>query len=337
MKKAAIILSFGILVFSCNKKDKSATTGVEENKTSDKQINKSENQSAEINWDQIPDLKDIGNFPFVTAPDNLQISNEKDGVSEVFDYQKMENYTGNGITTTEGKLGILNFEGSNGKDFNQIIFDKNIYAYLDKIGAKMLFKGEFPENENDRARLEKNMWNGKHRTSGLARESDSPFAVYAFKNNGKKYILNVQSNSAQGNVFIMEIKDLEMTVKKYSAEQIKTDIGTSGKAILNISFDTNKATLQTEGQKVVDEIYTFLSENHTITLSIEGHTDNTGNAQLNKKLSSDRANTVLYALAGSGIDTKRLKAVGYGSEKPLKPNDTDENKSQNRRVELVKL
>ena len=45
----------------------------------------------------------------------------------------------------------------------------------------------------------------------------------------------------------------------------------------------------------------------------------------------------MYALAGKGIDIKRLKATGFGSEKPIKPNDTEENKAQNRRVELVKF
>ena len=66
-------------------------------------------------------------------------------------------------------------------------------------------------------RLEKNMWSGEHGSNGLLRESDSPFSVYAFKNNGEKYILTIQSNSAQGTVFIMELKNLEQTIKKYTA------------------------------------------------------------------------------------------------------------------------
>ena len=45
----------------------------------------------------------------------------------------------------------------------------------------------------------------------------------------------------------------------------------------------------------------------------------------------------MKALAGKGVDIKRLKAIGFGSDKPIKPNDTDNNKSQNRRVEIVKF
>jgi outer membrane protein OmpA-like peptidoglycan-associated protein len=181
------------------------------------------------------------------------------------------------------------------------------------------------------------MWTGKHRTLGIINESEAPFAVYAFKNNGKKYILNIQSNSAQGNVFIMELQDFEQTIKKYTAAEMLNEIDKTGKAILNINFDTDKATLQPDGQKIVDEVFVLLNGNSNLKISIEGHTDNTGTAAKNKQLSADRANTVMYALAGKGIDIKRLKSKGFGAEKPLKPNDTEENKAQNRRVELVKF
>ena len=208
---------------------------------------------------------------------------------------------------------------------------------MDKIGAKKIYQGDFPENESDRAKLEKNMWNGKQGTRGLLRESDSPFAVYAFKNNGKNYMVNIQSNSAQGNVFIMELKDFEQTIEKYSAAQMKSDIDKTGKAILHINFDTDKATLLPDGEKIVTEILALLNANPSLKLSIEGHTDNSGTVARNQKLSAERANTVMYALAAKGIDIKRLKATGFGSGKPLKSNDTEENKAENRRVELVKI
>ncbi len=314
-------------------KNEKKTEGQVEEKTEVSKIETTKISAKEINWDEIPELKDIGDFPFVTAPKELIMYNEKDGLTEVFNYETMENFTGSNIVTTEGKLGILYFS----EEFNQKLFDKSFYDYFDKIGAKQLYKGDFPEDEKQREQLAKNMWNGKISTYGLQRQSNTPFAVYAFKNNNKKYILNIQSNSAQGNVFIMELKDFEQTIKKYSAEQMKTDIDKTGKAILNINFDTDKATLKANGQKIVDEIYALLNTNPNLKISIEGHTDNVGSVARNKQLSTDRANTVMYALAGKGIDIKRLKAAGFGSEKPIKANDTDENKEQNRRVELVKF
>ena len=150
-------------------------------------------------------------------------------------------------------------------------------------------------------------------------------------------MLNIQSNSAQGNIFIMELKDFVQTIEKYSAAQMKSDIDKTGKAVLHINFDTDKASLQSDGQKAVDEIFVLLDADPKLKLSIEGYTDNSGTAERNKKLSTERANTVMYALAGKGIDIKRLKASGFGAEKPLKTNDSEENKAENRRVELVKI
>ena len=337
MKKIVVIATIGLALFSCKNEKKAEDKIEEQTEVLKTETAKSEVKSGEINWDEIPELKNIGDFPFVTAPTGLKIRSEKDGLSEFFDFETMEIYTGGEITTVEGKLGIVAFEGAEDKHFNQKIFDKSIYDYFDGIGAKKLYKGDFPEGGNDRERLEKNMWNGKHSTIGLMRESDAPFSVYAFKNKDKKYILFVQSNSAQGNVFIMEVKDFEQTIKKYTASEMQNEIDKTGKAILNINFDTDKATLAPDGQKNVDEILTLLNTNSKLNLSIEGHTDNTGSAERNKQLSTERANTVMKALAGKGVDIKRLKAIGFGSDKPIKPNDTDDNKSQNRRVELVKF
>lgn len=336
MKKTALVALLGIVLFACKNEKKVETVEQNADTTKTAAIDK-KTTSTEINWDEMPDLKNIGNFPFITAPSGLAIANEKDGVSEFFDYETMQNYIGGSVYTTEGKLGILAFEGKGGKDFNQKLFDKSVYDYMDKIGAKKIYQGDFPQDENDKAKLEKNMWSGKHGTSGLLRESDSPFAVYAFKNNGKKYMVNIQSNSAQGNVFIMELKDFVQTIEKYSAAQMKTDIDKTGKAVLHINFDTDKASLQADGQKAVDEIFALLDTDPKLKLSIEGHTDNSGTAERNKKLSTERANTVMYALAGKGIDIKRLKASGFGAEKPLKTNNSEENKAENRRVELVKI
>lgn len=81
----------------------------------------------------------------------------------------------------------------------------------------------------------------------------------------------------------------------------------------------------------------MLNNDQSLHISIEGHTDNTGDAKHNKTLSEERSKTVMENLIKLKIDSKRLKTIGYGSEKPLVANDTDENKAKNRRVELVKI
>ena len=157
MKKIIFIAIIGLALFSCKKEKK--TDGQVEEKTEISNIETQKNNSTttEINWDEMPDLKDIGNFPFVTAPQGLMIYKEKNGLTEFFDYETMENFTGKNIITTEGKLGILSFDGSEGKDFNQKLFDKSVYDYIGKIGAKLIYKGNFPEDEKQREQLEKNI------------------------------------------------------------------------------------------------------------------------------------------------------------------------------------
>jgi OmpA-OmpF porin, OOP family len=299
----------------------------------------SPNLKAELDWGTIPDLKDIGNFPFFTAPEGFKIEDEKDGLSEFFDYEKLENYTGSGVYTTEGKMGVLVFEEYKDDRFNQRLFDKNIADYLQKIGAKEIYKGDYPANETKnealREKLKENMFNGKHRTTGIS--SGEPFAVYAFKNNGKNYMVNVQSNSAGADIYIMELQAFVPTMKKYTAEAMKAEIDATGKAILNINFDTDKATLKADGQDVVNQISALLKNNADLKLSIEGHTDNTGAAARNKTLSNERANAVMQALVAAGANAANLKATGFGADKPLVANDTDDNKAKNRRVELVKF
>jgi K(+)-stimulated pyrophosphate-energized sodium pump len=70
-------------------------------------------------------------------------------------------------------------------------------------------------------------------------------------------------------------------------------------------------------------------------VQLEGHTDNTGDPEANKKLSVDRAEAVKALLVAGGIDAARIKTAGWGQEKPIASNDTEEGKAKNRRTELT--
>ena len=71
------------------------------------------------------------------------------------------------------------------------------------------------------------------------------------------------------------------------------------------------------------------------SVALEGYTDNTGDAAANQKLSLDRATAVKQAMVTGGIDESRVAATGYGQENPVAPNDTEEGRAKNRRLELV--
>ena len=105
-----------------------------------------------------------------------------------------------------------------------------------------------------------------------------------------------------------------------------------------ILFDVNSANIRMESAKTLDEIGTMLQEHPDLRLSIEGHTDSDGDDAHNMQLSENRAAAVRDLLIERyDIDPSRLESKGFGETVPVAPNDTEEGKQQNRRVELVKL
>jgi len=71
-------------------------------------------------------------------------------------------------------------------------------------------------------------------------------------------------------------------------------------------------------------------------VSIEGHTDNVGQAAANKTLSEQRAKSVMAAVVKGGVAASRVSAVGWGQERPIADNRSEEGRAKNRRVEIVK-
>ncbi len=103
-----------------------------------------------------------------------------------------------------------------------------------------------------------------------------------------------------------------------------------------IRFGTNSANILPDSEALIQEIAALLAQHSEIRkLEIQGHTDDSGPAAYNKRLSQDRAEAVRAALVGLGVDAGRLTARGYGSEKALVPNTSDANRAKNRRVQLL--
>jgi len=141
---------------------------------------------------------------------------------------------------------------------------------------------------------------------------------------------------AQGAYYQLFIVEKEIMVQVIQANEMLSALIDNGYIALDILFDTGKSTIKPESQAIVDEIYTLLNTNPTLKVSIEGHTDNVGNAADNKSLSEARAKAIFDALAAKGIKKERLSSSGWGQEKPVADNRTEEGRAKNRRVEIVK-
>jgi outer membrane protein OmpA-like peptidoglycan-associated protein len=119
--------------------------------------------------------------------------------------------------------------------------------------------------------------------------------------------------------------------------ELKKQLKDEGRArVYGILFDLNSSTIKAESKPVLDEVLTLLRAEPSWKLTIEGHTDSSGAADFNQRLSLQRAETVKAHLVGAGIDAGRLLSKGFGSSKPVADNSSELGRAQNRRVELVK-
>lgn len=122
-----------------------------------------------------------------------------------------------------------------------------------------------------------------------------------------------------------------------SANEMFEQLNSGQSLTLYINFETGKSTIKSESQPIVDEIYKMMKDNPSLKILIEGHTDNVGNKASNQTLSEQRAASVKTALVNKGIAADRINTVGYGQDKPIADNSTDEGRAKNRRVEIKKM
>lgn len=104
-----------------------------------------------------------------------------------------------------------------------------------------------------------------------------------------------------------------------------------------LQFDPGSARLSPVSHAQLQQLAAVLKAYRTVLISVAGHTDNIGNASANLRLSAQRAAAVKQALVGQGVAATRVADEGFGSERPIATNDTEDGRAKNRRVELVVL
>lgn len=98
-----------------------------------------------------------------------------------------------------------------------------------------------------------------------------------------------------------------------------------------IQFASGSAVISPESEETLDRVVAALS-NSEVNVTVEGHTDSQGDDAFNEQLSDDRARSVVNHLVANGVDEARLSSVGYGEQRPVGDNETEEGRAQNRRI-----
>lgn len=105
----------------------------------------------------------------------------------------------------------------------------------------------------------------------------------------------------------------------------------------NINFAFDSADLTADSLGVLDQIVDALNVYPNLNVIVEGHTDSVGTNAYNQKLSKRRAQSVVDYLVSKGISPSRLSSEGYGEERPIASNETEEGRAENRRVQFTKV
>lgn len=221
-----------------------------------------------------------------------------------FDSYEFKMADENTVTVEGAKTYLCYYLKEGSKLPSELQVMRNYANAIKKIGGELLYQGAYDA------------------CLRLAHNGQEVWAHVSVWSGGESYTLT-----------IIEKKEM---VQDITASDILDALNSQGFIALDIHFDTNQATIKPESKPIVDQIAALLQDNPSLKVSIEGHTDNTGTPQSNKTLSQKRAEAVVSAMVQHSIDANRLSAVGWGQEKPVADNRTEEGRAKNRRVEVVK-
>lgn len=185
-------------------------------------------------------------------------------------------------------------------------------------------------------------------------ESDS--VLVKVKNLSRNETRTVMAKRDKDGNLIVELREgdsyeIDVAKKGYTFSSTKVDVGKSKKTqklnikldlltkdtkmtFNNITFEVNSAELNTASYTELNRIIEFLTLNNNVKIELSAHTDDLGSDWYNLRLSEKRAQAAAKYLIDKGIKEEQLVAKGYGETTPVVPNTSDENRAQNRRVEI---
>ncbi|MDR0371936.1 MAG: OmpA family protein [Prevotellaceae bacterium] len=148
---------------------------------------------------------------------------------------------------------------------------------------------------------------------------------------GNSYELDVTKT---GYTYFNTTLDVQTTTRE--TKNIVLDVLTVETKMIfnNITFETNSAELNAESYAELNRLLGFMERNPDIKIEIAAHTDDVGSNEYNFRLSDKRAESVVKYLVDGNVAKSRVQSKGYGELHPIAPNDSDENRARNRRVEI---
>jgi OOP family OmpA-OmpF porin len=239
------------------------------------------------------------------------------------------------VLPVEGAVTYINYSMGNTVSALQVF--RNYQSALKRSGFKELFVCERPCIDGNLGDLKETLGardlylNGHHDIQYLAAQRGNTYVSLAVDSFGS-------GSGTYAFLFVIDkgsLDDGKMAITGDSP--IAKALADSGRIDLyGFYFDTGKAKLQAGSDKTLAELAQVLKDNPTLKVQVIGHTDNVGSEASNQPLSQDRARAVTEALSKrQGLAAERLEALGRGASQPVAPNDSEDGRARNRRVEIV--
>ena len=271
----------------------------------------------------------LGEFPWLSMPAGYDAGNR----AKTRDFDMYPFWTGSGFEEIEGRAHIASLRT---KERANSMYEvrRNLEAMMTEAGATKVFDGRIPKQASDRYGSELKgpysdgtgfSWNGY---DSLVYRTDLP--------DGRQVWVHARLEYLGAGWVVVEREGFVQTSALLPAAALKQQLDADGRVAIEVNFAVDKADILPDSQPQIEQVLALLQQDPSLQLSVEGHTDNTGGADHNRSLSQARAAAVVAALTGKGIDAARLSAAGFGADRPVADNGSEDGKAKNRRVELVK-
>lgn len=271
----------------------------------------------------------LGDFPYIGLPDGYQALRP-----ETNTFERVPFWTGDRLEWVEGQAYGALVQAKDGHPFSQLELNRNIQALVESLGGQRVFSGRIPAEGKDGIQTSDVAVN---RVDALGDLYNETAEVYVIHRADRDIWLHLAKNGNQAGLLIAETRPLAITAKALPADELKKSLDAAGKVVIQVQFETDQTTILPTSKPQLEQVIALLNADSALRLSINGHTDNTGSASHNLQLSQQRAAAVRDFIIAARIDQKRLESSGFGDSQPIADNNTEDGKSRNRRVELVKL
>lgn len=275
----------------------------------------------------------LGDFPYLQLPDRY-IHYSREGS----DFDRVPFWTGDGIEWVEGRVFGSRVTGDEdqGKTFALLEFQRNMQAAIRQAGGQQVAEGRIPRELRD-AMEEADPDLGVRYNAGRGDIWNRPVETFVIRRPDRQIWIQMTGYEHSGNLLIAETQPVQITAGLLPATALKDQIDADGRVAIEVHFAVDEADILPESRPQVEQVLELLRGNPDLRLSVEGHTDSSGDAAHNQGLSERRAAAVVAELVRQGIEPARLASAGHGASRPVASNADADGQGRNRRVELVKM